>query len=359
MNNTSKSLSINETFIIEPVDNIEIFSACTGFYSNAIFSCSGNTAMFLNNGVISFNGNLLASSISGGTFYGDGSNLTGISAQGGSFTGGTVTGATIFTNGLTANTISAATYENVSHNNTTGLQGGSSAGAGEYYHLTASQSSRVLNLIYSAQVTTFSISPRTAERGTATTVTASYRMIAGDDVYTGATINPLGYNLYPTFTDGVARTTAFTQSTSANTTTFTLNYGFIRNGVGSVATSSDTLTTYLPQWCGVNVAFSAATNYAAVNALGLTKIVSSSASQSMTPIANNQYIWFISNKSNATITQGGLPTAISNLNVEDGVSDFYLKSFTLTLADGVTTGALYTYISRQSKTLTGVLYTIA
>jgi len=91
----------------------------------------------------------------------------------------------------------------------------------------------------------------------------------------------------------------------------------------------------------------------------LTKIVSSSASQSMTPIANNQYIWFISNKSNATITQGGLPTAISSLNVEDGVSDFYLKSFTLTLANGITTGALYTYISRQSKTLTGVLYTIA
>ena len=356
MNNTSKSLSINETFIIEPVDNAEIFSACTGFYTNAVISCSDNTTMFLNSGVISFNGNLLAPSISGGTFSGDGSNLTGISAQGGSFTGGTVTGATVFTNGVTASTISATTYANVAHNSTTGLQGGS---VGEYYHLTASQNSRVLNLIYSGQVTTFSISPTTAERGTATTVTASYRMIAGDDIYTGATINPLGFNLYPTFTDGAARTTAFTQSTSANTTTFTLNYGFTRNGVGSATTSTATFTTFLPQWCGVNVAFSAATNYAAVSALGLTKIVSSSAVQTMTPTASNQYIWFISNKSNAVVTQTNFPTSVSLLNIEDGVSDFYLKTFTITLADGVTTGSLFTYITRLPKALSGITYAIS
>ena len=43
-------------------------------------------------------------SISGNTFYGDGSNLTGITA-GGSFTGGTVSGATTFTNGLSGDTI--------------------------------------------------------------------------------------------------------------------------------------------------------------------------------------------------------------------------------------------------------------
>ena len=54
---------------------------------------------------LTINGGLTASTISattisGGTFYGDGSNLIGIN-----FTGGTVTGATIFTNGLTANTL--------------------------------------------------------------------------------------------------------------------------------------------------------------------------------------------------------------------------------------------------------------
>lgn len=43
-------------------------------------------------------------SISGATFYGDGSNLTGITS-GGVFTGGTVSGATTFTNGLSGDTI--------------------------------------------------------------------------------------------------------------------------------------------------------------------------------------------------------------------------------------------------------------
>jgi hypothetical protein len=141
MNNINKSLSINETYIVEPVDNADIFSACTALYTSAVISCSDNTAMFLDSGVISFNGNLLAQNISGTTFYGDGSHLTGISTQdtyvtggtynngtaiftnnsggtfsvtgfstGSSFTGGTVAGPTVFTNGLTANTFSASTY---------------------------------------------------------------------------------------------------------------------------------------------------------------------------------------------------------------------------------------------------------
>lgn len=47
---------------------------------------------------------LVTNNISGTTFYGDGSNLTGISSSG-SFTNGTVSGATEFTGGLTGNTI--------------------------------------------------------------------------------------------------------------------------------------------------------------------------------------------------------------------------------------------------------------
>ena len=140
MNNGQKSLSINETFIIEG-ENDGTMSACTGVFTNALVSCTGNTQILLGTGIISAN-----SSFSATTFYGDGSNLTGISTQdifvtggtysagtavfknntGGTFsvtgfsvsnatqfTGGTVTGATSFTNGLTANTISATTYSNL------------------------------------------------------------------------------------------------------------------------------------------------------------------------------------------------------------------------------------------------------
>jgi len=58
-----------------------------------------------------FNTDILsATTISGGTFYGDGSGLTGISGGGGSFTGGTVSGSTIFTGGLTASSYSTNAF---------------------------------------------------------------------------------------------------------------------------------------------------------------------------------------------------------------------------------------------------------
>jgi hypothetical protein len=99
MNNINKSLSINETYIIDSIEGSDILSACTAIYSNSIISCSGNTAILLQNGVISFNGNILAPVISGGTYYGDGSNLTGISTQDTFVTGGTYSnGSAVFTN---------------------------------------------------------------------------------------------------------------------------------------------------------------------------------------------------------------------------------------------------------------------
>jgi hypothetical protein len=60
-------------------------------------------ATFISEEILS-EGGITGTTISGGTFYGDGSNLTGVSG-GGTFTGGTVTGFTEFTNGLSANTI--------------------------------------------------------------------------------------------------------------------------------------------------------------------------------------------------------------------------------------------------------------
>jgi hypothetical protein len=96
MNNGSKSLSINETFIIESVEDVEILSACTGFYTSKIVSCSGNTEILLGVNSISTN-----SSFSATTYYGDGSNLTGISTQDTFVTGGTYnenTGVATFKN---------------------------------------------------------------------------------------------------------------------------------------------------------------------------------------------------------------------------------------------------------------------
>jgi hypothetical protein len=93
MNNGQKSLSINETFIVES-ENDGTMSACTGFFTNALVSCTGNTQIILGTNIIETN-----SAFSATTFYGDGSNLTGISTQDTFVTGGTYSeGTAIFTN---------------------------------------------------------------------------------------------------------------------------------------------------------------------------------------------------------------------------------------------------------------------
>ena len=95
MNNGQKSLSINETFIVEGLEG-DVLSACTGFFTNALVSCSGNTQILLGTNIIQAN-----SAFSATTFYGDGSNLTGISTQDTFVTGGTYSqnsGVATFTN---------------------------------------------------------------------------------------------------------------------------------------------------------------------------------------------------------------------------------------------------------------------
>jgi len=98
------------------------------FFYDSTIPISGGTGgggayVPLSGGTMS--GTLYAPTFSGGTFYGDGSHLTGV---GGTFNGGTVTGSTIFTSGLTANTISATTYQNLPATPYLNLSGGTVTG---------------------------------------------------------------------------------------------------------------------------------------------------------------------------------------------------------------------------------------
>jgi hypothetical protein len=49
MNKGKKSLSIIETYIVEPNSGIDVYSACTGFYTNTVISCSGDSKITLGN----------------------------------------------------------------------------------------------------------------------------------------------------------------------------------------------------------------------------------------------------------------------------------------------------------------------
>ncbi len=74
--------NIKKSFIVQASEGQDIFSACTALYTNQILPCTGDT--------ININGNVNnIGNVTGNTFYGDGSNLTGISTADNYVTGGT------------------------------------------------------------------------------------------------------------------------------------------------------------------------------------------------------------------------------------------------------------------------------
>lgn len=55
----NRNTNVTQTFIVESNgDNIPVFSACTGIYTNNILSCSGNTQIFMGVDIITFSGNM-------------------------------------------------------------------------------------------------------------------------------------------------------------------------------------------------------------------------------------------------------------------------------------------------------------
>ena len=84
MSQVGRGYDINKTFIIEPLfvtGDTPTVTACTAVYTNAISSCSGDTQIFLESGVITFDGNLYtnddlsASTINASTYLSGGTNI--------------------------------------------------------------------------------------------------------------------------------------------------------------------------------------------------------------------------------------------------------------------------------------------
>jgi hypothetical protein len=285
MNNGSKSLSINETFIVEG-ENDGAMSACTGFFTNVLVSCTGNTQILLGTGIISAN-----SSFSATTFYGDGSNLTGISTQdifvtggtysagtavfknntGGTFsvsgfsisnatqfTGGTVTGATFFTNGVTATTISATTYLGLPITNDIYVTGGTySNGDVEFVNNTGGTFSVTgfstgYTLTMSAITDTLGYTPISADTfvtgATYSNNTFTYRNNTGGtfnvffNTMTGLTATTISATTYQNLPIDI-RVTGGTHSLTGGTTTFRNNTGGTFSVSGYTKPSDDIYVT--------------------------------------------------------------------------------------------------------------------
>lgn len=237
------------------------------------------------------------------------------------------------------------------HNSLSGLQGGDEV-ADEFYHLKLSELTRLKALIYEPSVSTISVSPTSGERGLSTAVSATYNIKSNDDVITMAMMdNGIGSVL----SNVNAGNITVPLGNKVVTTSATIILGYTRNGVSTGETISATYNAYVPQWVGTSATadFSA---YTAINT-ALQKFVQSSATLQRNMSPTNQYLWFVSNKNNATVLdQNNFTQTVGNWG--DDTTEFWRKSLTLTLADGVTTSTVYLYRTRLTKNFTNIIYKI-
>jgi hypothetical protein len=122
------SYAINKTFIVQTVDNAEpTLSACTGVYSNAILSCSGNTSILLDLNTINVigdiftNNNVNANTITAINYFSGSTQLSDVidsnSLTGGTYDGqvlslGLKNGSNISVSGFTDIFVTGGTYSN-------------------------------------------------------------------------------------------------------------------------------------------------------------------------------------------------------------------------------------------------------
>jgi len=233
------------------------------------------------------------------------------------------------------------------HNQLSDIQGGNST---ERFHVSESQHSRLLELIYEQLSVAFTRTPTTIqEKGVSTAVALSWNIAPNDDLIISRTINQ-GIGVVS------GNTGTISGGNRVDTTSYTLTTAFTRDGVAGSVNNTVVVNFTAPQYFGSsNVADVSELNYTTLGAT-LTKEIL--ASDTMNKIFNPtaQYIWFVSRKNNANIIDGSLQASVGPWN--DGVSEFYKKTVTFILADGVTTHALTFYRSRELKTRTNANYTL-
>lgn len=235
------------------------------------------------------------------------------------------------------------------HNNLTGRQGGTPE---ESFHVSESQHASLLELIYKNNVSTFAVSPVSNEKGILTALSLNFNIQSNDDVFTAATINQ-GIGSILSDVNSGAKTRS--GGSSIVNKVFTMALSYTRNGAALTENKTATFNAYTPQFAGVSNNADLAT-YAAMSA-DLQKFVQSSPVVVKQSSPTAQYVWFVSTKNNAIVLdQNNFLLTVGAWN--DGVSEFYLKAITLTLADNTTTETVYLYRSRQVKTLTNFTYKI-
>ena len=207
--------------------------------------------------------------------------------------------------------------------------------------------SRLIALVYENGVASLSVSPTSFEKNltAGTNLTFTYSTTANDDTVQAVTWN--GTNV-PTVLSPNGSETFTAQSDSLGK-----NYNVTFLNADGITTRTDsnprTSVAYNPQWYGASsTADFDSSSYSNLNS-NFTKFVSGSPAKTAAFTATNEYVYFLSTKSNATIYDG------NNFN---NTSDFTKTTVSVTYEDG-TALTLYQYRTNLPKTLSAFTYRIA
>jgi hypothetical protein len=233
MSHVGTGYDINQTFVVEPLDNnIPILSACTALYTNNILSCSGDTQIFLGNGVITFDGNLYtsndltANTINASTYYSGGTNLIDI---------------------INLKNITGGTFNNTTDTLTLYKQNNSTVvvtGFTDYYTTGATL---IGNTVYFNRNYVLSAYTLNLSNFSADTYVTGGTYSSGSAIFTnntGGTFSVTGFSTGGVFTGGTVNgATLFTGGLSANTFSASTYYGNGINltGVAHAFTGTTTL----------------------------------------------------------------------------------------------------------------------
>lgn len=235
------------------------------------------------------------------------------------------------------------------HNSLDNIQGGQ---PGQAYHLTADEYIKLKSLISIGLVTTIKVNPLFGEKAIPSDIVLTFSIVSNDDVITSADIsNGIG-DVLSSINLGNISIPILGLKTTQN---YVLLVTYNRNGVIGNEVKTATYNAYAPQFAGVASVDDMTTYNEMI--FYLIKYVQPSFAISKKSSPTAEYIWFVSNKSNAIIKDQN--NFVQNQGVwNNGSTEFYRKEIDILLADGVTSQTVYLYRSRGVKTLTDFTYKI-
>jgi hypothetical protein len=214
----------------------------------------------------------------------------------------------------------------------------------DYAVFTDTQEDRLRDSVYEDLTQTLSVSPTSFEKGVSTNLTFTWKVTKNDDTLNTVTVDNIDKLNEAT---GINRTYVVNNQIATKSVQLAVN--LTRNTViPETFTETSTVTSngYVPQFKGQLADTLSANTYNLTDFSATTKLIQNGKNMSLSETFTNKYAVILTKTAISQIVLSVAPEPLSIGTWDDGVSYFYEKVVTLTLADG-STESMFLYRTRQ------------